>query len=390
MKVPLLGSTRVGTKLILMVLALMATTLATSFLTYSHYEKVLMEEMGNQTETLSKFFEIGVQHLTSTGQSDQQFLEDYVSRLKAKGVTEISILSSERTVVASFEPVEGRQEGPAAARGEDAAAAAPDQRLDRRRRGPEQEDLRHSRDPDHRRRQEGRLPAAQDRARRRRGPPPDHLVPPRLRDLRRFPAGRGRSGRLLPEDLGTARAARRRGRPDRLGGPRDPGSGRRRRGRDLAGAAELQRHDAEAPREATPRDPAAARRAGRLDRPPRLGGGARDPEPAQLHQPERRPPAGRPPPGRRGRGEGVRREHLAGEGRAAAGQRPRHRLPELRTPAAPPARPLPGRRAAGRRRPLRLPPGHRPGGPPRSSRWNRGCRRSPPTRRRSAPASSTS
>jgi signal transduction histidine kinase len=92
---------RIGTKLTLMVLAMMALTLGILFLIYDHYETVLVDMVQNQTEDLSKALEISVQQLTSKGQSDQQLLQDYVGRLSALGVTEISILSSERRVVAS-------------------------------------------------------------------------------------------------------------------------------------------------------------------------------------------------------------------------------------------------------------------------------------------------
>jgi signal transduction histidine kinase len=92
---------RIGTKLTLMVLAMMASTLGILFLIYDHYETVLVDVVQNQTEDLSKALEVSVQQLTSKGVSDQQLLQDYVGRLSALGVTEISILSSERRVVAS-------------------------------------------------------------------------------------------------------------------------------------------------------------------------------------------------------------------------------------------------------------------------------------------------
>ena len=62
----------------------------------------LVDMVQNQTEDLSKALEVSVQQLTSKGQSDQQLLQDYVGRLSALGVTEISILSSERKVVAGW------------------------------------------------------------------------------------------------------------------------------------------------------------------------------------------------------------------------------------------------------------------------------------------------
>jgi signal transduction histidine kinase len=99
-----IGSWRLGTKLIFMVFGLMASTLAVLVFTYSHYERILLDDVQSQNEALSKIIEIGIQQLTSKGQTDQQFLEDYVKRLSEKGVGEVSILTSERTIVASSEP----------------------------------------------------------------------------------------------------------------------------------------------------------------------------------------------------------------------------------------------------------------------------------------------
>lgn len=91
----------IRTKLTLMVLAMMAVTLTISFFAYDYYAKVVVAAVQNQTEALSKALEISVQQLTSKGETDQQILQDYVRRLSARGVTEISILSRERKVVAS-------------------------------------------------------------------------------------------------------------------------------------------------------------------------------------------------------------------------------------------------------------------------------------------------
>jgi signal transduction histidine kinase len=84
-----------------MILVMMALTLGIHFLIETHYEKVLVGLVQNQTEDLSKALEISVQQMTSRGQTDQQLLQDYVERLSARGVSEISILSSEWKVVAS-------------------------------------------------------------------------------------------------------------------------------------------------------------------------------------------------------------------------------------------------------------------------------------------------
>jgi len=98
---PLLPRARIRTKLALMILVMMALTLGIHFLIETHYEKVLVDLVQNQTEDLSKALEISVQQMTSKGQSDQQLLQDYVGRLSARGVSEISILSSEWKVLAS-------------------------------------------------------------------------------------------------------------------------------------------------------------------------------------------------------------------------------------------------------------------------------------------------
>ena len=92
---------RIRTKLALMILVMMALTLGIHFLIETHYEKVLVDLVQNQTEDLSKALEISVQQMTSKGQTDQQLLQDYVGRLSARGVSEISILSSEWKVLAS-------------------------------------------------------------------------------------------------------------------------------------------------------------------------------------------------------------------------------------------------------------------------------------------------
>jgi signal transduction histidine kinase len=91
----------IGTRLALMVLVMMALTLGAHFLIETHYEKVVVDLVQNQTEDLSKALEISVQQMTSKGQTDQELLQDYVTRLSAEGVSEISILSSEWRVVAS-------------------------------------------------------------------------------------------------------------------------------------------------------------------------------------------------------------------------------------------------------------------------------------------------
>src|SRR5713101_9551612 len=80
---------------------MMLLTLTTSFLVYSHFETALLDQIQDQTESLSKALQISVQQLTSKGMTDDTLLNDYVQRLSSKGVKEISILSNEKQVVAS-------------------------------------------------------------------------------------------------------------------------------------------------------------------------------------------------------------------------------------------------------------------------------------------------
>ncbi len=104
---------RIGARLFLIVLVMMLLTLTTSFLVYSHFEASLLDEIEDQTESLSKALQISVQHLTSQGMTDDTLLKDYVQRLSSRGVKEISILSNEKQVVASSNLAKiGKQAGP--------------------------------------------------------------------------------------------------------------------------------------------------------------------------------------------------------------------------------------------------------------------------------------
>ncbi|HXH28918.1 MAG TPA: hypothetical protein VNL37_07725, partial [Candidatus Polarisedimenticolia bacterium] len=96
-----LGKLRIGTRLLLIVLVMMLLTLTTSYLVYAHFEATLLDQIQDQTESLSKALQISVQQLTARGMTDDRLLDDYVQRLSSRGVKEISILSNEKRVVAS-------------------------------------------------------------------------------------------------------------------------------------------------------------------------------------------------------------------------------------------------------------------------------------------------
>jgi signal transduction histidine kinase len=104
---------RIGTRLFLIVLVMMLLSLTTSLLVYSHFETSLLEDVQDQTESLSKALQISVQQLTSQGMTDDTLLKDYVERLSKRGVKEISILSNEKEVVASSNRAKvGKKLGP--------------------------------------------------------------------------------------------------------------------------------------------------------------------------------------------------------------------------------------------------------------------------------------
>src|SRR5437667_3839898 len=92
---------KIGTRLLLIVFVMMLVTLTSSFVIYSCFESALLDEIQDQTESLSKALQISVQQLTSEGMTDDSLLKDYVQRLSRRGVKEISILSNEKEVVAS-------------------------------------------------------------------------------------------------------------------------------------------------------------------------------------------------------------------------------------------------------------------------------------------------
>jgi signal transduction histidine kinase len=112
MRHPLRGL-KIGTRLFLIVLVMMLLSLTTSFLVYSHFESALLDEIQDQTESLSKALQISVQQLTAKGMTDDTLLKDYVQRLSSRGVKEISILSNEKEIVASSNRAKvGKKVGP--------------------------------------------------------------------------------------------------------------------------------------------------------------------------------------------------------------------------------------------------------------------------------------
>lgn len=95
---------KLKTKLLLMMFMLLLLLLTSSFLLYSFFEKALVKVVEENTADLSTAIQVSVEELTSTGETDEARLREYVQKLNKKGVKEISILSNENEVIASSNP----------------------------------------------------------------------------------------------------------------------------------------------------------------------------------------------------------------------------------------------------------------------------------------------
>jgi signal transduction histidine kinase len=95
---------KLNTKLLLMMFMLLLLLLTSSFLLYSFFEKALVKVVEENTADLSTAIQVSVEELTSTGETDEARLREYVEKLNKNGVKEISILSNENEVIASSNP----------------------------------------------------------------------------------------------------------------------------------------------------------------------------------------------------------------------------------------------------------------------------------------------
>ena len=71
---------------------------------YSQSERDLSREVERQTTELTKAIQIGVEEVTGSGATDEARLSKYLTKLNAKGVKEISIISNAHEIVASTNP----------------------------------------------------------------------------------------------------------------------------------------------------------------------------------------------------------------------------------------------------------------------------------------------
>lgn len=91
-------------KLVLMMLFLSSVLLSILVFLYWQSEKILLNELGNQTAELSKAIQVGVEEVTAMGFTDETRLAQYLKSLNSKGINEISIISNTDEIIASTNP----------------------------------------------------------------------------------------------------------------------------------------------------------------------------------------------------------------------------------------------------------------------------------------------
>jgi signal transduction histidine kinase len=97
-------------KLIGMMLLLSFILISVMQFLYAQSEKALLSELENQTAELSKAIQVGVEEVTSKGSTDQMKLQNYLKKLNAKGLKEISIISNADEIIASTNPMKVGEE----------------------------------------------------------------------------------------------------------------------------------------------------------------------------------------------------------------------------------------------------------------------------------------
>lgn len=97
-------------KLIGMMLLLSFILISVMQFLYAQSEKALLSELENQTAELSKAIQVGVEEVTSKGSTDEMKLQNYLKKLNAKGLKEISIISNADEIIASTNPMKVGEE----------------------------------------------------------------------------------------------------------------------------------------------------------------------------------------------------------------------------------------------------------------------------------------
>ena len=104
-------SMRFRTKLALAMLLLFVVTVALLFAVDTYNERKLIDKLENTMDAVTKAIEVASDQaqISSTGEIDNEVLQDYAEKLRQRGVREIQILSPERAVIASSKRPRGKK-----------------------------------------------------------------------------------------------------------------------------------------------------------------------------------------------------------------------------------------------------------------------------------------
>lgn len=91
-------------RLIFLMLFLYVLIAISLFVISQQSQKALIDEINDNIEDLTKAIQISVQNLTSENLDSQNQVEELVKKFRKKGVTEVSILSDDREILASSNP----------------------------------------------------------------------------------------------------------------------------------------------------------------------------------------------------------------------------------------------------------------------------------------------
>lgn len=96
----ILSNLSLKTKLLFMMVSLCFLTIASLFVLYNRAEKDLIDEVRHNTEELSTAIQISIEQMSKTKETQLGELKD-LTRLKKKGIKEISVINNVREVIAS-------------------------------------------------------------------------------------------------------------------------------------------------------------------------------------------------------------------------------------------------------------------------------------------------
>ena len=91
-------------KLIAMMLLLSLSIITIFVVLYSRAEQDIFKKFEDRSTELSKAIQIAVEEVTSSGAPDVKRLENYLNKLNAKGVKEISVISNSDKIISSTNP----------------------------------------------------------------------------------------------------------------------------------------------------------------------------------------------------------------------------------------------------------------------------------------------